>query len=238
MACQNPDCEAQGLPTPLISCDICGAPTFEVSGSPTSSGIVTIRGSYLGGLAQAPQPVDNVTVFLNDDGVYLRLAQGVADIAMPWQEVTSFLVDGYEETHRRVTASRVLLVGMFALAIPKRENHDRAYLSVGSPIGEMIVRCESSPHALRARVARFGSLVPAPPVSAVAAADALPPAPAAPAVAPAAQEAGSESALIVTALVDALERLGALRSSGVLTDDEFAQAKARVLAAEPDGTLS
>jgi hypothetical protein len=208
--------------TPLESCDMCGATTF-IAGAGTTTTTVTLHGSYLGGLAQAPAPVESVTVHVNESAIYLRVGLGRSDVIIPWSEVTSFTIDGYEETRRRVTATRVALIGVFALAATKNEKADRAYLSVGSNGGEMIVRCELSPHELRARLSRFRSLVP------VAG-------PATPEIAPPPKPA--ENAQTVTALVDALERLGALRSSGVLTDDEFAAAKARVLAAAPEGMLA
>ena len=168
-------------------------------GAGTMTSTVSLAGSYLGGLPEAPTPIESVTIHLNESGIYLRIGRGHPDVIIRWNDVTSFMVDGYEETRRRVTATRVALIGVFALAAPKSERADRAYLTVASPHGEMIVRCELTPHALRAQLSRFRSLVPS--------AAATGPQVAQPAT-------PIESAQTVTALVDALERLGTLRSSG------------------------
>ena len=54
------------------------------------------------------------------------------------------VVEGQEETRRRVTAARMMAVGLLALAIPKDENASYAYLTVAAAAGDVVVRIEGA----------------------------------------------------------------------------------------------
>lgn len=70
-------------------------------------------------------------------------------------EIVSVEVDGPSEVQKRVTVTRVLALGLIALAVPKKEK--LAYLVIASTDGEAIIEVHSmSAMQLRAAVQPFG----------------------------------------------------------------------------------
>lgn len=70
-------------------------------------------------------------------------------------EIVSVEVDGPSEVQRRVTVTRVLALGLIALAVPKKEK--LAYLVIASNDGEAIIEIHSmNAMQLRAAVQPFG----------------------------------------------------------------------------------
>lgn len=76
------------------------------------------RAEYLGSHPRLTGRTTKVTVEFYDVGIRLAVgSDSLADIA--WSEIIALEADDREHLESRVTASRVLLVGLFALAIPK-----------------------------------------------------------------------------------------------------------------------
>jgi Short C-terminal domain len=127
---------------------------FADGGHVAFTGAVTrIAGHFLGGygeLAAGP-----VVVLCDDAGVHLAAAaRPWWRIAwMPWAEVRELAVEGSEEIRRRVTVARIMLLGPLALAVPKDENASRAYLTIVTGSGDLVVRVDRvSPQKLRVRL--------------------------------------------------------------------------------------
>jgi Short C-terminal domain len=172
-----------------------------LTGTPT-----TITGQYLGGygdMAAGP-----VAVVFDDVGVHLAPAAKPwwQTCALAWSDVREVRVEGHEETRRRVTATRMLAVGLLALAIPKDEEFSHAYVTVAATDGDLVVRIDHArPQELKARL---GEVLRRP---------------------AAAADGGQPTAGAAADLADQVARLGELHARGVLTDEEFAAAKRKLL---------
>ena len=98
-----------------------------------------------------------------------------------------------------MTVARIVLLGPLALAVPKDENASRAYLTIVTGSGDLVVRVDRvPPQKLRVRL---GDVLRRP----------------------------AGSARDERDLVDELARLGELHASGILTAEEFAAAKRKLL---------
>lgn len=184
-----------------------GAPVGGVDGLfgecgyiPFAGAATRIRGESLGAFGDLA--AGGVLVCFDDAGVHLAAAARpwwrVA--LVPWDEVRELAVEGHEETVRRVTLTRFMVLGPLAVAVPKNENASRAYITIVAASGDLVVRVDGvSPPELRVRLG-----------------DALR------RTAPTSSDGDG--------LVDQIARLGRLRASGVLTDEEFAAAKRKLLA--------
>jgi hypothetical protein len=166
---------------------------------------VRLTGEYLGGFRDLA--AGNLTVVFDEAGVHLVpvATPWWRACALPWPDVREILVEGHEETRRRVTATRMMAVGLLALAIPKDENYSRAYVTVTAKDGDVVVRVDGArPQELKARL---GDVLRRPAGAEGAGAD-----------------AGGEADL-----ASQIARLGELHRTGVLTDAEFAAAKRKLL---------
>jgi Short C-terminal domain len=166
---------------------------------------VRLTGEYLGGFRDLA--AGNLTVVFDETGAHLVPAATPwwRACALPWPDVREILVEGQEETRRRVTATRIMTVGLLALAIPKDENHSRAYVTVAAKDGGVVVRVDGARHQeLKARLA-----------------DVL--------RRPAGAEGAGPDAGGQVDLAGQVARLGELHRAGVLTDEEFGAAKRKLL---------
>lgn len=157
---------------------------------------------YLGGHPDLAEPGRLLTIF-DDEAIHLLSVDGsIERLRIGWADITELVVEGVEETRRRITATRLLTVGVLALAIPKDERHDRAYITVASTGWGCVLRADQvSPYEARAKLSGHMSRV----VGATAA-DARP-----------------------DRLADALSRVVEMHRQGALTDGEFAEAKRQIL---------
>jgi hypothetical protein len=165
---------------------------------------VRLTGEYLGGFRDLA--AGNLTVLFDETGVHLMPAATPwwRACALPWPDVREIVVEGQEETRRRVTAARIMTVGLLALAIPKDENYSRAYVTVAARDDDIVVRVDGArPQELKARL---GEVLRRP--------------------------AGAEGAVPDAGgadLAGQVVRLGELHRAGVLTDEEFSAAKRKLL---------
>jgi len=146
-------------------------------------------------------------------GVSLR---GLSTIfTIPWQEITDLEVDGAGSVSKRVTAGRVAVMGIFALAAKKKTKDSMLIVTTAS--GDQALFHSSRITALELRE----KLLPIITQIRKAKADAQRSASAANAAGPTASPP--------TTVADELTKLAQLRDSGILSDEEFASQKARLL---------
>lgn len=97
------------------------------------------------------------TLELDGNGLWF-VAGGRRVVALPWAEVSSVEVDSHEDVSRRITATRLAAVGVFALAVPKTRH--ACYVVVGSQQGTRIFRIAAPMMNVRAAVVRFSDKLP------------------------------------------------------------------------------
>lgn len=91
---------------------------------------------YLGSHPSLPGHQKKVTVEFYDVGVRLAVRSGpIVDIA--WSEISELDADDRDHLESRVTVSRLLLVGVFALAIPKKKTG--SYLVIETADGTYVL---------------------------------------------------------------------------------------------------
>lgn len=154
--------------------------------------------AYLGEHPSYPKPKDPMIVVVDDDGVHLR---GMTEkFVVPWAEVTAVAIDGPDQASKRVTAARLVGLGVFAFAAKK--NTTETYLQVDTAayaVSFMVPKVAAG--QLRAQMAPWIHQIPEPPAT---------------------EAAASSTATELTQLAE-------LRDRGVLSEDEFAAEKARLL---------
>jgi hypothetical protein len=171
-------------------------------------------GHYMGGIPTVhATPKQVVLLIVDEDGVHLRGGFAGKDdlFSVPWEQVAALSAEGPDQVETRFTATRVALMGPFALAFKKDKKSD-CFVVVELVDGEFLfqVRKKSQPE-LRADLAPWvrrprGQKLPDP--VAVPGGQAI--------------DHGGER-------IRQLKDLAELRDQGVLTDEEFAVEKARVL---------
>jgi hypothetical protein len=126
-----------------------------------------------------------------------------------WDEVLSVESDGPGGLEKRITATRLLALGPFALAARKKTGEAYAFINFKDG-DQMVLKFEKmSEPQVKAIFAPYRPLFAQP----------VAPAPAAPLPPPSAQ----------TDVVDKLRQLAELRDAGVLTEDEFQTQKTKLL---------
>lgn len=95
---------------------------------------------YLGGHPLHTKEVKELAAVFDDSGFHTKLPLNrpmwVRNWSAPWDAITSIEVDGPDEVAKRVTATRLVLAGPFALAFKKKEKV--SYFTVSTHDGEMI----------------------------------------------------------------------------------------------------
>lgn len=107
-----------------------------------------LKTKYLGGHPARSKPTA-ATLTVTDDGVSAKILRPFLDV--PWSEVTHLAVEGPEQVEKRVTATRLLALGVFAFAAKKKQK--TAYVTVGTVEGEAIFEVDTTPQELRAKLA-------------------------------------------------------------------------------------
>jgi hypothetical protein len=151
---------------------------------------------------------------VDKNGVSLR---GLSTIfTIPWQEITDLDVDGAENASKRVTAGRVAVIGVFALVAKKHVKDSMLIVTTAS--GDQALFHSSQFTALELRQ----KLLPL--ITQIQKSKAGLPT-SSPAAPPATGPTGSSP----IGVADELTKLSQLRDSGVLSDEEFATQKAKLL---------
>jgi hypothetical protein len=94
-----------------------------------SGAVVFSVGKYLTGLPEYSVPSDSVIcTVIEDNFVYTRFGQSLGKI--PRDSINQVCVENKAQITQRVTIGRVLALGIFSLAAPKKERHDLYYLLI------------------------------------------------------------------------------------------------------------
>lgn len=178
-------------------------------------------GRVAGGTAELV-PGERGTLRLAQGGVYLHPAERPEpSLQLPWVEVTAIMVETPEELSERLGASRVAELGVLAWGLSTTGGE--CFVTVTTKQDELYFAGQAPPSQLRQHwasvLAQFAVdpdevVVPATSAGSEARSEAR-------------SEAGSEAG---ADLVGKLERLASLHAHGVLTQEEFAAAKAAVIA--------
>jgi hypothetical protein len=172
--------------------------------------VVTYRCDYIGGHEAHPDGMKDVTLRFSDEGVSVMGSFARLMVDVPWGDVRNLAVEGRDEIHRRITATRIVLTGVFALALRKKKRDKEAYVTVSTAHGDVICFIEkSSPHEVTAKLGPYLARVRRSQAAAT----------------PAPAQAAS------TDLATQLRDLAKLRDEGILSPEEFEQAKSQLLAA-------
>jgi hypothetical protein len=171
----------------------------------------TVRGTaYHGGWSGHPKTHGNTNLLEVDKrGIGLRGMKTIFTI--PWEQIVDVTVDGPETAATRITATRLLAFGVFALAAKKKMK--AAIVIVTTADGDQAVfQTEKAlPHEVSPKLIPLAAHVrkaaqqrdPASPTASL----------------PSPQ----------TGVADEIAKLAQLREAGVLTDEEFAAQKAKLL---------
>lgn len=165
---------------------------------------VKLFGKYLGGHPQSPKARSSARLVCDEDGLSIQgTVSSKKVVALPWSEITEIAVDGNDTIEARVTATRLVTLGIFALAAPKKKGNKAAYVTCRAQSGDLVFEVPGAePHKLSARLAEPIALVRQRP-----------------------PEASDDSGPLVAQLND----LAALHESGALSLEEYTAAKAKLL---------
>lgn len=101
----------------------------------SNSKLLIAKTDYHGGLAEHPKPQKALNLTIGPDG--LEHGSLWKKFSIPWGEIESIEVEGPEQAGKRVTASRVAMVGVFALIARKKVKS--AVITVSLRSGEQAV---------------------------------------------------------------------------------------------------
>ena len=168
--------------------------------------------TYLGSHPGMPGQRDKVDVIFFDVGIRLGRRRDVL-VDLSWEEVVSLAADDREHLEKRVTVSRLLVLGIFALAAPKNESG--SYLVIEAVDGTYVLLVPG----LRSIELASGlqPLMRYPSAQSPGSVDVVDTA-----GAPPQRPEGDPHARLV--------QLESLRAAGLLTDDEYGQKRASIIA--------
>jgi hypothetical protein len=154
---------------------------------------------YLGGYPGLPNALRRLHAYISASEFSLYDKQGEL-LTLDMDDIIAIEAEGSTEVQKRVTVTRLLALGVFALAVPKARK--LAYLVVTTRDGEIIVSTvKHTSLELHALLNRYVGAHEPEVATRVAAGDAH------------------------SGLIDELERLALLHERGLLTAEEFAEAK-------------
>ena len=162
---------------------------------------------YLGGHPAFPQPVDPLNVLFSGSGMALGTAtQKYGE--RPWSVIRSIAAEDRDGVRSRVTVTRVVALGVLALAVPKTKRF--AYLVVTDHEGDWLFEVRNiSAMELRAKIQPLQRATSSPKQV----------------IAPAVHEVPQANDLETR-----LQRLKDLRDRGVIDDAEYASQRSAIIA--------
>lgn len=124
--------------------------------------------------------------------------------------ISNIAIEGKDEVNRRVTVTRLLLVGIFAFALKKKNKDKEAYLTIELSDGQEVIFFvdNKSPMELRTKLARAVSQV---------------------------KQAGASNKVQINqhvthgSVADELAKLASLKDKGILTQAEFDNEKSKLM---------
>lgn len=164
--------------------------------------------TYVGGFESQPTAIESIRTTVYPSGI------AAGPIAIPWSTVLDIWVYGPDTAHSQVTVPRVLLLGVFALAVPKSKK--QSFLVIETEPGQGVIECHSHTSAelrsfiepLRRRL-RAEQLERDGPTNTTT------------------SHAPDEHAR--SDLIAQIRQLAELRDDGLITDDEFEAKKSEML---------
>ncbi len=168
---------------------------------------ISIQTRYMGGpQVEGLRENTRARVAVHSAGVtiYTRTRAGT-EVAFPWSQIKDLRVETAQQIRDRITATRAVFLGAFALGFRKTERGG-PYLTIDTVDGPQVFELQGGSHAkkLEAQLARFHQELHG--------ADSEPP------PAPAGEDP-----------IAKIRELGELRDAGLITDDEFEAKKAELL---------
>ncbi|MGA2471794.1 MAG: SHOCT domain-containing protein [Solirubrobacteraceae bacterium] len=171
--------------------------------------------SYYGGWPghQAPEGKSNLALKVDVHGISLRKLSTIFTI--PWSEISDIAIEGPEQAQRRFTATRLVALGPLGLAFKKDSKGSKeAIITVVTQVGDEAIfhvaktlpreiSPKLEPLAMQARRAARGN---------------------------GREDPSTEPVQAAPDLAGQIEKLADLRAKGILTDEEFANKKAELLA--------
>lgn len=76
-------------------------------------------GRYLIGFSNVPQPMNNVECAITDDNFIFILRSGTEVFKIPRDSINEISLSDKSQITKRITATRILTLGIFSLAVPK-----------------------------------------------------------------------------------------------------------------------
>lgn len=134
---------------------------------------------YMGGLPDRKREADDLTMFFDDEGFRAK-GRLLTVLQVGWPEIEEVTVDGPDTVQSRVTVTRLIGLGPFALAAKKKQK--KAYVTVVTSTGtgifevdkrtpqEVTVKLSEALARARHRPARIAEAPPSPPAVATPAA--------------------------------------------------------------------
>jgi hypothetical protein len=118
---------------------------------------LTISGEYLGGHEGREKVAKPAFLNIDDEGVSIRASFRTA-VREPWSRIASINVDGDESLQTRFTATRLALIGPFALAFKKKKSRKNGYLTIETDGGVIVFHTEKmEPHEITAKLSPWRS---------------------------------------------------------------------------------
>ena len=183
-----------------------------------ASGIKEMSGAYLGGHPEHEGAKKDARLTMNDDGIQVAVGAFRKLFKEPWKNITGLSAEGPDQMEKRFTATRLVLLGPLGLAFKKEKKS--SFLVVEGTFGEFIFQVKKNTQMeLQAALVPWRKRCSGGDTSVE---QTLPSSPSDATVA-----SGTTSDRDRVAV---LKELAELRTQGVLTDEEFAVEKARVLA--------
>jgi len=166
-----------------------------------------LQAEYMGGFGNAKGAKGILTFYQNQTEFSALMS---TKLSIPNDLVKDILVEGKEEVSRRVTVTRLLLVGIFAFALKKKSKDQESYITIELTDGQEVIFFveNTAPMRLKAKLAQVVSN--AKQKSLV-------------------NQADASKNLSYTSNSDELIKLAALKEQGVLTQEEFDTEKAKLL---------
>lgn len=104
---------------------------------------------YLGGPDGSGKPKP-AALYLDDVGVKLKVSFKTV-LEAPWSDISALEVEGPDQVEKRITMTRLVGLGIFALAAKKKSK--TAYLTVTTSAGDFIFESEKlTPQELRGKL--------------------------------------------------------------------------------------
>ncbi len=173
-------------------------------------------GRYVTGHPDMPAPVDEAYVSIESDRAIIFSSKLPEISSIPLASITNVTAEDHSTLSSRVTATRVLLAGPLALFMKKQKKNESHYVVVDWKEGNFkhntMFEFEGKKAVTESNILRTALLK------------------AANSAAPMPKEMVAQS-IPSNDVVSQLERLAKLRDSGILTDEEFAAQKMKILSA-------